>query len=769
MSSSRNEAECVVHIKSQSGPLEIQLLDHQLRPVVSGYGELVAHVPAGLYMLQYSAGQVLKQEYIKVLPDRPYEKLDFYLTFPSAAPVSGSSSAHDYHATMARKLTLHEPRIRYGAGGCLMIFARSTDGDGRAPVKLDRLSLWDGQMRQLSHLGSDARALRHRGLGRVLPAVNPGGYTLRWHALRSSRWSRNSREPLAINQSLWVGKGWITIVFIGHSSHSEELDRQGASIHLARIGTGFKPYSEPRMNQALELALSGLRTGASVVPGDLLELLLHAKFQNPMLGIIGAHALLQSRDTNWSLFQTVVDNLAKPEMISGHPDVIALRLMAKLKRKDESPTDAPPISWPPMLYTAYRGLIARDWQEPNRISEGSVAQLAASRLLSQSPWSCWVASEEPSAGFTTQVRRAESTRSSQWSIRPPIPRASSARPCGDLAAVSYPTTEATPPTQSADLADPAVEQVSRYLAERMQYCEDVDISALSMKQFFEVGLPVASVKRAIEVLVQMAERHSRRSQARGESAGPVTVERSIGGKTISIEFGRLAKQASGAVVVRMGDTMTLVAAVAGPERDGLDFLPLSVDYREKTYAAGKFSGGFIKREGRPTTREILKSRLIDRSIRPLFHQSYRHAVQIQAGPISDDRQNDAGVLSIVGASAALMLARVPWFGPVGAIRLARVDGQFVPFPTVAELEESDLDLIVSSTEKAIVMIEGFGDELPEPEMGNAIMEAHRLNQGLIALQKELIESVGLPPLELSAAPDDALRQTIYDRYGTAPA
>src|SRR5262249_55926697 len=140
---------------------------------------------------------------------------------------------------------------------------------------------------------------------------------------------------------------------------------------------------------------------------------------------------------------------------------------------------------------------------------------------------------------------------------------------------------------------------------------------------------------------------------------PITVTRTIGGKAISIETGRFAKQASGAVVVRVGDTMTLVATVAAPGREGLDFFPLTVDYREKTYAAGKFPGGFIKREGRPTTKEILASRLIDRPIRPLFPESYRDEVQIQAGPISADRQNDPDVPSIIGASASLIISQAP--------------------------------------------------------------------------------------------------------------
>src|SRR5437016_5902605 len=186
---------------------------------------------------------------------------------------------------------------------------------------------------------------------------------------------------------------------------------------------------------------------------------------------------------------------------------------------------------------------------------------------------------------------------------------------------------------------------------------------------------------------------------------PVTVERSIGGKTVSIESGRLAKQASGAVVVRVGDTMSLVATVAGPGREGLDFFPLTVDYREKVYSTGKFPGGFIKREGRPTTKEILTSRLIDRPIRPLFPESYRDEVQIQAGPISADRQNDADIPTMIGASATLLLARVPFLGPIGAMRLARIEGKLVPLPTSEELQESDLELVVASTAKAIVMIE----------------------------------------------------------------
>ena len=245
---------------------------------------------------------------------------------------------------------------------------------------------------------------------------------------------------------------------------------------------------------------------------------------------------------------------------------------------------------------------------------------------------------------------------------------------------------------------------------------------------------------------------------------PTSVERTIGGKFLSIETGRLAKQASGSVVVRVGDTMSLVATVSGPGREGLDFFPLTVDYREKVYAAGKFPGGFIKREGRPTTKEILTSRLIDRPIRPLFPESFRDEVQIQAGPISADRKNDADVLSMIGASASLILARLPFNGPIGAIRLGRIEGKLIVLPTADELKKSDLDLIVASTTERIVMIEGFAHEIPEPEMLVAIMEAHRFNQEVIALQHELLAAAGLPPFEAPKPAPDQLLATLYDRY-----
>ncbi len=196
----------------------------------------------------------------------------------------------------------------------------------------------------------------------------------------------------------------------------------------------------------------------------------------------------------------------------------------------------------------------------------------------------------------------------------------------------------------------------------------------------------------------------------------VRVEKQIGKLTLSFETGQLAKQAAGAVMVQYGDTLVLSAVATGPPRPGIDFFPLMCDYRERTAAAGKFPGGFIKREGRPTTKETLTSRLIDRPIRPLFPEGFNDEVQCQNFVMSSDLQVDGDVLAMNGASAALFISPLPFLGPAASVRVGRVDGEFVVFPTHDELEESDLDLIVSGGDERVAMIEGFAREMPEADM-----------------------------------------------------
>jgi polyribonucleotide nucleotidyltransferase len=245
------------------------------------------------------------------------------------------------------------------------------------------------------------------------------------------------------------------------------------------------------------------------------------------------------------------------------------------------------------------------------------------------------------------------------------------------------------------------------------------------------------------------------------------VERTLGSTTLSIETGKLAKQAHGAAVVRYGDTVTLTAAVEGEADEGRDFFPLVVDYREKTYAAGKFPGGFIKREGRPTTKETLTSRLIDRPIRPLFPAGYNHEVQIMSVVLSADKENDPDILSMIGASAALHLSHIPFLKPTAAVRIGRIGNELLVMPTHSQLEESELDLVVSGTRDAITMIEGFAREISEENMLQAILFGHHQIVSIIDMIDELRQKVGLgskptPPPPPANPVKELLRQKYYN-------
>src|SRR4029450_3424176 len=194
----------------------------------------------------------------------------------------------------------------------------------------------------------------------------------------------------------------------------------------------------------------------------------------------------------------------------------------------------------------------------------------------------------------------------------------------------------------------------------------------------------------------------------------ITVQ--LGTTLIHIETGKLAKQADGAVTVQLGETIVIVAAVAATKpKPGQDFFPLTLDYREKPAAAGRFPGGYFKREGRPTEKEILTSRLIDRPIRPLFPKGWYNQVQVQIILLSADGENDPDILSLIGASAALMVSDIPWDGPLGAVRIGRVKGQFLANPTHSQMKESDLDLVYVGNSTDIVMYEGSAKEISEAD------------------------------------------------------
>ena len=228
------------------------------------------------------------------------------------------------------------------------------------------------------------------------------------------------------------------------------------------------------------------------------------------------------------------------------------------------------------------------------------------------------------------------------------------------------------------------------------------------------------------------------------------------GKTLSVETGRIAKQADGSVVVRMGDTMVLCTAVSAKEsKPGQNFFPLTVDHKESFSAAGRFPGGFMKREGRSNEKEILSSRLIDRVLRPLFPKGYYNDTQIISSVISSDDENDGDVLGAVGASLALHLSDVPFNGPMGEVRVGRIDGEYIINPTVSELQLSDIDMVVGGTRDSVLMIEGEMDEISEIEMLEAIKAAHTSIAKLCDFQDELRNELGKEKREFIPAKTDA--------------
>ena len=247
----------------------------------------------------------------------------------------------------------------------------------------------------------------------------------------------------------------------------------------------------------------------------------------------------------------------------------------------------------------------------------------------------------------------------------------------------------------------------------------------------------------------------------------IRVERQIGGRTLSIETGSLAKLADGAVSVQYADTVVFGAVVRANPREGIDFFPLQVDYRERRAAAGKFPGGFMKREGRPTTKEILTARLVDRPLRPLFPKGFMDEVQIHLNVLAADQQNDPDVLAGIAASAAVTISDIPFLHPTAHVRVGRINGEFVLNPTTEQLEYSDIDLVVAGTKHFVNMIEVGSREVKEDDVADAIEFAHKAVVEIVGMIEELQKKAGREKVGDIKHPDpgfvDAIRARVTDK------
>jgi polyribonucleotide nucleotidyltransferase len=248
-----------------------------------------------------------------------------------------------------------------------------------------------------------------------------------------------------------------------------------------------------------------------------------------------------------------------------------------------------------------------------------------------------------------------------------------------------------------------------------------------------------------------------------------TLSLEVGGKTLTLETGKWAKQAAGSVVVRYGDTVVLGAVTSAKTvKEGQDFFPLTVDYREKAYAAGKIPGGFFKREGKQKDSEVLTSRLIDRPLRPLFPDGFLNEVSVSLIVLSSDKENESDIPAMIAASAALALSDIPFNGPTGAVRIGQINGEFVVNPTFAQQEQSDLDLVVAATKDAIMMVEGGAKFIPEARLLDALQLAHDEIRKVVALVAELARRAGKPKKEVVLYKvDDAVNTAVRAKFETA--
>lgn len=525
MSSSR--AKSLIHVRSVTGPVELRILDADLSEMARGFGEVRKRLRPGLYVLEIHAGPVHKQEIISLGSGEVFEKLDLRTPFPSAAPIEGTSTTHEYHMLAAVDVS-RNPSEDYGDGGRLFIFIRNIgEGDEarQAPINVESISLHDTDLSPVGDFPNDLIRADGDGWVGICATVNPGGYALRSAGRGFPDTGEGHAGDGLVDQSVWVSEGWTTMVFVPNWSGSSRPSTEYSSIHMTPCSEGFDPTGQIACdtNRALELALSGLRQGQSVLPKDLRRLLLTEKFANPMLGIIGVHVLLQASKTSWSLFDTVVRNLAK--LVPDHPDVTALRLMGKELRGNRSRSRVKPVSWPPMLYASYLGLIARDSEEPGIIPERSPAERAASCLHQEGPWSRWTALSPQFDSEADEVEQAEfaAVERPRMRRRRVLVRAAAERvedeesvcdvsesEVDDVAewvqklASQIHVAEGEAPT-FASLDDPGVTRVTNYVRSMVRQAsretkggipESFSVAQLSRK----VGLPVATVGRAVRTI-----------------------------------------------------------------------------------------------------------------------------------------------------------------------------------------------------------------------------------------------------------------------------
>jgi hypothetical protein len=498
-----------VDVRSPLAAVEFALLDSSLRQVASGVGGLDARVEPGLYQLEVRAGPRVDSELLKLAPGEVHRDLGVSLEFPSAAPIEGTTTSQEVQQQAALE---GSERVAAEAGppAGLVVVVRNVRGQEETALNrrtTNRLSLFDQELRPVESFRRSWQLDGAQGWATWSHRLEPGGYVLR------SRYRRGSHSPAAtIDQSLWLSPGWQTLIFIPNTSVGPASGI--ASIHMTDVEERWAPGWDPQSQEAgnaLEIALWGLREGRSVLPDDLLGLLLGAKFSNPMLGIVGAHSLLLEPRFDVPRFETVMRNLRS--LVPEHPDVAALSWLGIEARRGPARrrTTAFPtieVGWPPMLAASYSGLVRLDALARGGVVTGSVAEAIAANLVVRGVWTSWRALPTPGRAASARPRPRAAKSAPKRPASKAIPKRSSrardsrgsqasparARRVGPLAA-AVATAAAGSATERVEVY---VEEVRRVhgVGTRGEAVEAAGHDQISVA----TGLPVSSVQRALKGL-----------------------------------------------------------------------------------------------------------------------------------------------------------------------------------------------------------------------------------------------------------------------------
>lgn len=507
MSSSR---QARVDVRSPLAAVEFALLDSNLRQVASGIGGLDARVDPGLYQLEVRAGPQVESELLKLEAGEVHRDLGVSLAFPSAAPLEGTTTSQEVQQRAAFE---GSERLATQAGppAGLVVVVRNVRGQDQTALNrrtINRLTLLDQRLQPLESFRRRWEINGAQGWATWSHRLRPGGYVLR------TRYSGGSHGPAAtVDQSLWLSPGWQTLVFIPNTPLGPGSGI--ASIHMTGLQHPWAPGWDPQSQEAgnaLELALWGLREGRSVLPDDLLGLLLGAKFGNPMLGIVGAHSLLLEPRFDAPRFETVMGNLKR--LVPKHPDVAALRWLGaeakrQTRRRRAGPFPLIEVDWPPMLAAAYSGIVRLDALARGGVVPASVAEAIAPNLVVRGVWTSWrpLGTRRRTGSALMRQRPTETAPKKPRPKASPRRSVSKPRRSRNVKAERTNSRSAAPAVAAAAVAapDPATERVEVYVKE-VQRVHEVGtrgeaVEAAGHDQIsVATGLPVASVKRALEGL-----------------------------------------------------------------------------------------------------------------------------------------------------------------------------------------------------------------------------------------------------------------------------